>query len=161
LAKAFINYPRVLLLDEPTASLDPDIAKYLRDFILEERKQYKVSIVFTSHNMKEVEEICDRVIIINAGKIIANDTPLKLARRIDVTEIELMPDKKEELEKFCREQNIQSKTEGKYITITTKESHVAKIIQDLTNKNIAFEEISIHKPTLEDYFLKVATQETL
>lgn len=159
LAKAFINYPKILLLDEPTASLDPDIAKYLRDFILEERKQYKVSIVFTSHNMKEVEEICDRVIIINNGRLIANDTPLKLARRIDLTQIELLPENAKELQGFCKKNKIQFVIHGKYVIITTKENHVAKIIQELSNRNISFEEISINKPTLEDYFLKVSMGE--
>src|SRR4029077_5676106 len=72
-AKAFINYPKVLLLDEPTASLDPDVASYIREFILKERKQFKVSIVFTSYNMAEVEELCDRVIFINHGKIVSDD----------------------------------------------------------------------------------------
>src|SRR3989344_3033352 len=61
LAKAFINFPKVLLLDEPTASLDPDVAKYIRDFLLNQQKEFKVSIILTSHNMAEVEEVSDRV----------------------------------------------------------------------------------------------------
>src|SRR3989339_104612 len=84
LAKAFINYPKVLLLDEPTASLDPETAEYIRKFLLEERDQFNVSIVWTSHNMAEVEEVCDRVILINNGKIIADNTPDKLAKTIEI-----------------------------------------------------------------------------
>lgn len=156
LAKAFINYPKVLLLDEPTASLDPDIAKYIRDFILEERKEYKVSIIFTSHNMKEVEEICDRVIFINHGKIIANDTPLGLAKKIDITQIEFLPEKMETLVDFCRKENIVFEVNKNYLTISTREKEISKILRKLTEKNIHYDEISINKPTLEDYFLKVS-----
>ncbi len=89
-AKAFINYPKVLLLDEPTASLDPDVAGYIREFILQERKKFKVSIVFTSHNMAEVEELCDRVIFINHGKIVADDTPENLASTIEMCHVFLL-----------------------------------------------------------------------
>lgn len=93
LAKAFINYPKVLLLDEPTASLDPETADYIRKFLLEERDQFNVSIVWTSHNMAEVEEVCDRVILINNGKIIADNTPNKLAKTIEICHVELnIPD---------------------------------------------------------------------
>lgn len=161
LAKAFINHPKVLLLDEPTASLDPDIAKYLRDFILKERKEYKVSIVFTSHNMHEVEEICDRVIIINKGKLIANDTPVQLARKIDLTQIELLPDNLKTLQNYCAHNKIEFEMNGKYLTITIKEKRVATLIQELSNKNISYGEISINKPSLEDYFLKISMGENL
>ncbi len=158
LAKAFINYPKILLLDEPTASLDPDIAKYLRDFILEERKQYNVSILFTSHNMREVEEMCSRVIFINKGKIIANDTPLKLAQKIDLTQIELLPGNLNELEKFCIEKNIKFENDKKFITLFTKEKDVAKLLKELSINGISYDEISINKPTLEDYFLKISME---
>jgi ABC-2 type transport system ATP-binding protein len=75
LAKAFLNRPKVLLLDEPTASLDPDIAAYIRTLIMDANKKEKLSIIFTSHNMTEIEEVCDRVIFINKGTIIADDAP--------------------------------------------------------------------------------------
>lgn len=156
LAKAFINYPKVLLLDEPTASLDPDIAKYLRDFILEERKEYKVSMVFTSHNMKEVEEICDRVIFINGGKIIANDTPAKLAKKIDATQVELLPTNMKQIVVYCDKKGLVYEENKKYIIISIKEQEVSKFLRSLTENDIHFDEISINKPTLEDYFLKVS-----
>lgn len=75
LAKAFINLPKILLLDEPTASLDPDIANYVRKLLKEQREKFGISIIITSHNMSEVENLCDRVIFINNGKIIADNTP--------------------------------------------------------------------------------------
>lgn len=79
LCKAFINYPKLILLDEPTASLDPDIAARVRQFLLAQQREYGVSMLFTSHNMAEVTEVCDRVIFLKAGQIVAEDTPEDLA----------------------------------------------------------------------------------
>jgi len=162
LAKAFLNHPKVLLLDEPTASLDPDIAKYLRDFILNQRDEYKISILFTSHNMREVEEVCDRVIFINNGKIIANDTPIQLAKRIDATEIEILPESPHpHFIKFCEKHKINTEVHGKHILFKVKEKDVALLIRELSNENLNYSEISINKPTLEDYFLKVSMDKPL
>lgn len=156
LAKSFLNHPKVLLLDEPTASLDPDIAKYLRDFILDERRDYKVSILFTSHNMKEVEEICDRVIFINGGSIISNDTPLNLAKKISVTQIELLPENPKKLTDFCVVNKKKHDQAKKYVTIYLEEDEIPKFLHQLAENKIFYHEISINKPTLEDYFLKAS-----
>lgn len=75
LVKAFINYPKIILLDEPTASLDVEIAVKVRKFLKKEKQKYNVSMLFTSHNMKEVEEMCDRIFIIHHGKIIHEGPP--------------------------------------------------------------------------------------
>ena len=81
LAKAMLNNPRLLLLDEPTASLDPDIADRARQLLLKIQKDQKITILYTSHNMAEVEEICDRVIFLNKGKITDNGTPEELIKK--------------------------------------------------------------------------------
>jgi len=156
LAKAFINYPKILLLDEPTASLDPDVATYIRDFLLEERKKFNVSIIITSHNMAEVEEVCDRVIFINNGKIIANDTPVGLAKTIEISHIELLvKDGLKRTEEFCQKQHYAYKINGRYIVVDVKEREIAQFLRDLMNKGVYYDEISINKPTLEDYFLQM------
>lgn len=78
LAKAFVNQPDLVLLDEPTSSVDPFIADRVRQFIRNSRKTYKTTILLTSHNMVEIEELCDKVVFMNHGKIIANETPKEL-----------------------------------------------------------------------------------
>lgn len=78
LAKAFINDPELLLLDEATASLDPDIADKTRKTLKRLQVEKGVSILYTSHNMAEIEEICDRVIFINHGKVREEGTPADL-----------------------------------------------------------------------------------
>lgn len=78
LTKALLNDPKLLLLDEPTASLDPDIADRTRQLLLQIQKERGVTILYTSHNMEEVEEICDEVIFIAHGKLKDQGTPAKL-----------------------------------------------------------------------------------
>jgi len=78
LTKALLNAPSLLLLDEPTSSLDPDIADRTRKMLLKIRDERKVTMLYTSHNMEEVEEICDRVIFINHGEIKDEGTPAEL-----------------------------------------------------------------------------------
>ena len=87
LAKAFLARPRIALLDEPTASLDPDIAHEVRDFVREQRDGARVSILYTSHNMDEVAEICDRVLFLDGGKIAAVGTPEELAASAAATRL--------------------------------------------------------------------------
>jgi ABC-2 type transport system ATP-binding protein len=78
----------VLLCDEPTASLDPEVADRMRAYLLNMRAQRGLSLVYTSHNMREVEEICDRVLFIHKGKVVALDTPARLLARFNETYLE-------------------------------------------------------------------------
>lgn len=80
LCKALLNSPRVLFLDEPTASLDPDIADKTRQLLKKIRGEQGLSMLYTSHNMKEMEEMCDRVIFMDKGKIIAMGDPDSIMR---------------------------------------------------------------------------------
>jgi ABC-2 type transport system ATP-binding protein len=75
LAKALVNQPELLLLDEPTASLDPDTADWVREHLETYRKQHEATILLASHNMFEVERLCDRVIILKRGRIEEDDSP--------------------------------------------------------------------------------------
>ena len=74
LAKSLINNPEILFLDEPTASLDPDIGDFVREYIEEYKSKNKISILLASHNMKEVERLCDQVIMMKEGKIVDRGT---------------------------------------------------------------------------------------
>jgi ABC-2 type transport system ATP-binding protein len=81
LAKALLNRPEVLLLDEPTASLDPDTADWVRGRLENFRRTNNAAILLASHNMNEVERLCERVIIMKRGKIEDDDTPENLLAR--------------------------------------------------------------------------------
>lgn len=157
LAKSFINFPKVLLLDEPTASLDPEVASFIREFLLKQRKEFQVSIVITSHNMAEVEEVCGRVIFINKGKIIANDTPEHLATSMQIGHIVLrISNEMQKAKEYLKKNTYTFTSEGSYITVDVLENNIAAFLQSLAKKGIHYNEISINKPTLEDYFLQQA-----
>jgi ABC-2 type transport system ATP-binding protein len=81
LAKGLINSPELLLLDEPTASLDPDTADWVRGRLESYRRERNATMLIASHNMAEVERLCDRVIIMKRGRIEDDDTPAKLLSR--------------------------------------------------------------------------------
>jgi len=88
LAKAFLTEPKILFLDEPTASLDPDIAHKIRAFLKEERRSAGLSILYTSHNMREMEEMSDRIIFLQRGKIVAEGTAQEIVERFGQADLE-------------------------------------------------------------------------
>jgi ABC-2 type transport system ATP-binding protein len=88
LCKALLNDPELLLLDEPTASLDPDIADKVRKTIRKVQSERGIGILYTSHNMKDIEEVCDRVIFLHKGKIVAEGTPDEIVSRSQQSSLE-------------------------------------------------------------------------
>jgi len=88
LAKSLINRPELLLLDEPTASLDPDTADRLRQYIDDYRRQTGAAVLLASHNMREVERLCDHVLMMKAGRIIDQGRPSDLTRKYDQRDME-------------------------------------------------------------------------
>ena len=88
LAKALINRPDVLLLDEPTASLDPDTGDWVRSYLERYRGQHGATILLASHNMSEVERLCDNVLMMKQGKIVDRGSPDALLKRYGRTTME-------------------------------------------------------------------------
>ena len=81
LAKSLINKPEILLLDEPTASLDPDIGDFIRSYIQDYKSKNNITILLASHNMNEVERLCDSIIMMREGKIIDSGTCAELIKK--------------------------------------------------------------------------------
>jgi len=88
LAKAILTEPKILFLDEPTASLDPDIAYKIRALLKAERRSAGLSILYTSHNMREMEEMSDRIIFLQRGKIVAEGTAREIVARFGQADLE-------------------------------------------------------------------------
>ena len=158
--KAFLSNPKVVLLDEPTASLDPDVAHMVREFIKTQREQNGTSILLTSHNMDEVTESCDRVLVLKKGSIIANNTPEQLALSVTDSRIQLMITENFELaQNLCKSKNLKYIVEDKFLKVELEEKSIANFLSELAKLNVNYIEISIEKPTLEDYFLHIAKSE--
>jgi ABC-2 type transport system ATP-binding protein len=159
LAKAFIPQPKIVLLDEPTASLDPDIAREVRHFIAQQQKEYGTAILFASHNMQEVSDVCNRVLVLQNGNIIASDTPKNLSATVSKARVELIIiDGLERALAYAQEKKLSFTVQEHLVAIEVDEHAIAKLLADLAQLAIGYSSINITKPTLEDYFLQIATQ---
>lgn len=88
LAKALLNDPDLLMLDEPTASLDPDIADKVRKLVRRIQKERSPAILYTSHNMRDIEEVCDRVLFLHKGEILTEGTPDQIVAHFQEEDLE-------------------------------------------------------------------------
>jgi ABC-2 type transport system ATP-binding protein len=88
IAKATLHQPRLLVLDEPTASLDPDMAARVRSSLLALHTRHNTALLVTSHNMREVEALCERVVLMSLGRIVADGSPAAIAAQFDVEDLE-------------------------------------------------------------------------
>jgi len=103
LAKSLINKPKLLLLDEPTASLDPDVGDYVRTYIETYKKNNEITLILASHNMIEVERLCEEVIMMREGSIVDRGSCQDLIKKhgrknLEETFLKIVRDKKNELE---------------------------------------------------------------
>lgn len=158
LVKAFMINPKIVLLDEPTASLDPDIAKDVCDFVLEQRDKMQISILFTSHNMAEVSELCDRVLFLQHGKIIADDLPYNLARSVASSQVELIiGDGMKRAIATAKALNLPFQVDHRMIKIQVDDALIATLLNALAEMKVAYTHVNIIQPTLADYFLHIAS----
>jgi len=158
LAKAFIHNPSIVVLGEPTASLDPDISQEVRSFVLEQQSKYAMSIVFVSHNMAEVTEVCDTVLVMQAGTIIKKGTPAQLAQSVSKIRLHLLvTNAYEKFKQYVIDHQLEFHEEGgQKITIALNEQDIAQFLAAIAQIGVRYSEIFIDKPTLEDYFISIA-----
>jgi ABC-2 type transport system ATP-binding protein len=88
LCKALLNRPELLLLDEPTASLDPDFADKVRKILRQVQREHDIAMLYTSHNMRDIDEICDRVLFLQHGRLIAEGTPSQVVEQFRTRNLE-------------------------------------------------------------------------
>ena len=81
LAKSLINKPKLLFLDEPTASLDPDVGDFVREYIEKYKKNNALTILLASHNMKEVERLCNKIVMMKKGEVVDSGTCDQLIKK--------------------------------------------------------------------------------
>ncbi len=160
LVKSLLNDPELILMDEPTAALDPDIADKTLSLIENWKKQKNLSILYTSHNMQEVTRICDEVIFLSNGAIVEHDTPRNLAKKVTKAELILSYQKDPQATfEYLHERNIIFKhTLPNQIIIQTKEEDIPRIIFDISKTGLWMNDITINKPTLEDFFLQITRE---
>jgi len=158
LVKSLLNEPELILMDEPTASLDPDIADKTLSLIENWRKEKNISILYTSHNMQEVSRICDDVLFLSNGTIIEHDTPQNLAKKVTKAELILTYEKdpKQALEYLQGRSILYEQRHPSQLIIQTQEQDIPRIIFDISKTGLWMNDITINKPTLEDFFLQIS-----
>ncbi|MBU0612679.1 ATP-binding cassette domain-containing protein [Patescibacteria group bacterium] len=158
IARGLLHYPQVLFLDEPTIGLDPQTRAHIWDYIMKLRQQENITMFMTTHYMDEAE-YCDRIAIMDNGKIIALDTPKKLKKMVGGDVIILKTEdnekaKQEIMEKFQTEVN--AKNGELMITKENGEEFIPQLFKQLS---VSVASISNRKPTLNDVFLKLTGKE--
>ncbi len=158
LGKALLNRPRLLLMDEPTASLDPEIANKTIELVQHLQKKERVAILYTSHDMEEVEKICDRVIFLNHGKIVAEDTPLGLTKRVGDSRLIITFDGDQKPLRSYLELNktVFHIPRAHVVEIELSDKDIPKTLFGLSKEGVWMTEIDVQKPNLEDFFLTLA-----
>jgi ABC-2 type transport system ATP-binding protein len=157
LCKAFMSQPQVVLLDEPTASLDPDISKEVRKFILRQQKEFGVSAILTSHNMQEVAEVCSRALVLQHGKILEEDTPQKLAKSIALSRVCLKVDSGLAAAiQFIESQSWSWTKMEDILSVNVDEAVICTLLRGLALADVQYTHIELQKPTLEDYFVHIS-----
>jgi len=140
LARAFLPRPKVLFLDEPTSGLDPQTAREIHDMILR-RKNSGCIIFLTTHNMTEAEKLCDRLVLLNEGKIVEEGAPQELCLRYDHQkriEVVTTDGKKKEWSfgKDCAEEIAALLRSGMVRTIHSKEPDLETVFMELTGRRL-------------------------
>lgn len=154
IARGLIHYPRVLFLDEPTLGLDPQTRNTIWDFINALRKNEKITVFMTTHYMEEAEN-CDRIAIIDHGRIIAEGTPATLKQMVRGDVIHLVTeDNKRAVDEIQRLFRIAAREENGGLVLETEkgDEFIPKLIHELPVRTVS---VGLKKPTLNDVFLKL------
>ena len=154
LAQALLPEPQVLLLDEPTNGLDPEGIKWFRDFILDLRLERGITVLFNSHLLAEVEQMCDRVTILREGRLVYEGTLEALREEAPVYEVSLDP--WEEAEEFLVLNGVQILAPGRIAL--PPEIDPAIIVAALVGSGIRVSAFAPVRRSLEDLYLEITTR---
>jgi ABC-2 type transport system ATP-binding protein len=158
LALALVNEPRVLFLDEPTAGLDPQVRREIYD-IIEELRREKKTILLTTHYIEEAERLCDRVAIIDHGRVIALGTPRELKQRsAGTTRIEVRLARPETDGALCQLEGVTDcrEIEDRYVLHSTRPPQtIVALVKHLEAQGNELSSLEISAPSLEDVFLEL------
>jgi ABC-2 type transport system ATP-binding protein len=157
LGRGLLHYPKVLFLDEPTVGLDPQTRDHIWTYIRELKKTHDITIVLTTHYMDEADKLCDRIGIVDHGKLIALDSPPKLKDTLEGDVVMIKSPDVDNLTGLLANELELTKTkvvEGTLeVTVRQGKTVMPRIMELAIHNNIVIESISLREPNLEDVFL--------
>lgn len=156
IARGLLHRPAVLFLDEPTLGLDPQTRIAIWDYIKKLRKEYEMTIVLTTHYMEEADSICDKVAIIDHGKIIAMDKPSRLKDSLGGDTITIESSQAKKLAAILIKSGIEecSAHDSKVtFCVESGEKKIPEIVGIARENKLDISSVNLHKPTLDDVFL--------
>ena len=157
IARGLMHHPKILFLDEPTAGLDPQTRAHIWDYIKKLNKSEKITIILTTHYMEEADKLCNKIAIIDHGKIMALDSPQSLKGIVggDVISVTTSDSKKisNELGKEKWINKIKVHDNAIDVNVAKAEEKLPRLLKIANNINAEISSITIHQPTLEDVFL--------
>jgi ABC-2 type transport system ATP-binding protein len=160
LAKALINDPELILLDEPTVGLDPDIARRVREFIKQMHQERGTTILVTTHNMKEAEALCEQVAFIRDGRIRGCGRPQDLKRELRLADTILISFRGrlpvQALEALQGIYSLQAEDSTCRILVDDHRERLPQILDFFTSKGISIHDLRTQESDLEDVFLALA-----
>ena len=158
LAKALVNDPELLFLDEPTLGLDPDVSVRVRRHVANLRREQGMTIVLTTHYMREAEELCDEIGFIKAGRILARGTADALKRRIGLGHVVAL--KLEPRPPWLREAPgvLRCVESDGWIecTVDDPDKRVPELLRAFTKEGVEVRNLQVHEPELEEVFVELA-----
>jgi ABC-2 type transport system ATP-binding protein len=157
IARGLVHHPKVLFLDEPTIGLDPQTREHIWTYIKKLSKDEDISIILTTHYMDEADKLCDRIAIIDYGKIVALDTSENLKESLGEETIEIKTPEAKQLSEKLKDTQLVSKmaVSTKELTVHVKNGHetLPRIVEIAASVGIHIGSISLHEPDLGDVFL--------
>jgi ABC-2 type transport system ATP-binding protein len=156
IARGLMHHPKILFLDEPTLGLDPQTRRGIWDYIQKLNKDEGLTIILTTHYMEEADYLCDRIAIIDHGKIIALDTPENMKNLMggDVLKIETKElEKLDEILKFDWIKEKKKSDEYLNVTVVDGGSAIPYILNAASKDGIKIDSVHMIRPSLEDVFI--------
>ncbi len=157
LGRGLMHHPKIIFLDEPTLGLDPQSRENIWDYIEKLSKEERVSVIITTHYMDEADKLCDRLAIIDKGKIVALDSPTNLKKVVggDVINLKIKNPDIESIKKLDFVKNINSKDGTLSLSVNNANENISELLA-VTGR---VESVELHSPTLNDVFLHYTGRE--
>jgi ABC-2 type transport system ATP-binding protein len=156
IAQTLVNRPRILFLDEPTIGLDPNSKRSVWESVIQLKNQYKTTVFITTHDMVEAETLCDRIAIMDVGKIMVSGSPESLKKSVGGETVSAVLSAPVELSAVPADLGFVTKGAGNTLELLTSNSDeaVPKLVDLVESQGVKILSVSIRKPDLGDVFVR-------